>query len=79
MDRKNVFEISQQLETLSKTNSTIEILESIQNYILGILKTNPRNHTLIEHIKILENAKTQANLGIKPIKIFDDLCLKLIK
>ena len=30
-------------------------------------------------IKFIEDAKKQANLGIRPINIFDDLCLNLIK
>ena len=33
----------------------------------------------IEHIKVLEESKKQAKLGIRPANIFDDLCLKLIK
>lgn len=77
-ERKDVFDISQKLQDLSKDAPVIKILESIQNYILTILKSNPRNTSFIEHIRILEDAKKQAKLGIKPTNIFDDLCLKLI-
>lgn len=76
--RKEVFNISQKLQDLAKEVPVNTILESIQNYILAVLKTNPQNHELINHIKILENAKRQAKLGIRPMNIFDDICLKLI-
>lgn len=77
-DRKDVFDIAQKLTDLTKNYSVSEILDSIQNYILQVLKTNPKNTELIKHIAIIENSKRQAKLGIKPANIFDDLCLKLI-
>ena len=77
--RKDVFEISQNLQDLTKEFSTIKILESIQNYILHVLKTNYSKQLFIEHISIVEDAKKQAKLGIRSTNIFDDLCLKLIK
>lgn len=77
-ERKDAFDISQKLQDLTKEIPVLKILESIQNYILNILKSNPRNTRFIEHIRILEDAKRQARLGIKPVNIFDDLCLKLI-
>ena len=78
-DRKNVFDISQKLQDLSKEHSVILVLEAIQNYILSVLKTNPKQTEFIEHIETIENAIKQAKLGIKPASIFDDICLKLIK
>ena len=77
-DRKDVFDIAQKLTDLTKNYPVSEILDSIQNYILQVLKTNPKNTELIKHIAIIENSKRQAKLGIKPANIFDDLCLKLI-
>jgi hypothetical protein len=78
-ERKQVFDVSQNLQDLTKEYSTIEILEAIQNYILSALKTNNRQIQLIKDIETIETAKKQAILGIKPVSIFDDLCLKLIK
>ena len=78
-ERKNVFDISQSLQDLCKEHSVLNILNAIQNYVLATLKTNPNNTILINHIKFIEDAKKQANLGIRPINIFDDLCLNLIK
>ncbi|MBR2429982.1 hypothetical protein IKB17_00775 [bacterium] len=78
-ERKDVFDISQKLTDLTKDVPTLKILESIQNYILNILKTNPKNINFIEHISTVEKAKKQVELGIKPSNIFDELCLKLIK
>ena len=77
-EKKSVFDISQNLQDLLKDFSVLEILESIQNYILVTLKTNPKKTELIKHITVVENAKKQALLGIRTANIFDDLCLKLI-
>jgi DNA polymerase III delta prime subunit len=77
--RSDIFDISQKLQDAAKTSSLNQILDGIQNYILTILKENPKNIYLAEQIKILEDAKKQAQLGIKPANIFDELCLKLIK
>lgn len=77
-NRKDVFEIAQRLNDMTKDYSALQILESIQNYILALLKSNPRNTELIKHIEYVENAKHQAKLGIRPINIFDELCLRLI-
>ena len=77
-NRQDVFEISQKLNNLIKDHALTEILDSIQNYILSVLKSNPQNSELIKHIKLVEDAKSQSKLGIKPINIFDELCLKLI-
>ncbi len=79
LERKNIFDISQKLQDLTKEYNTIQILDAIQNYVYETLKNNPKQTQFIEHIKTLENAKTQAKLGIKPINIFDELCLNLIK
>ena len=77
-ERCDIFDISQSLQKLSEEYTVKKVLDAIQKYILVILKTNPHNSNLIEHIKIIENAKKQDMLGIKSINIFDDLCLKLI-
>ena len=78
-ERKEAFDISQKLQDLSKEVPVIKILESIQNYILNVLKSNPKQVEFIKHIEHLEEAKKQAKVGIRPVNIFDDLCLKLIK
>ena len=77
-ERKDVFDISQKLLDLTKKYSEDEILSEIQNYILAALKSNPRNKKFISDIKIVEDCKKQASLGIKTANIFDDMCLKLI-
>jgi len=77
-ERKNAFDISLKLQELTKNNSSEDILNAIQNYILTLLKLNPKQTELIKHIEIVEQCKKQAKLGIKPHNFFDDLCLKLI-
>ena len=78
-ERKTVFDVSQKLQDISKSSGVLSVLDAMQNYVLSILKANPKNSNFIEHIKILEDAKKQSKLGIKPANIFDDVCLKLIK
>ena len=78
LERKDIFDISQRLQDLTKDANIIEILDSIQSYISWVLKNNPIQTQLINHIKIIEDSKKQAKLGIRPQNIFDDLCLKLI-
>ncbi|MBR2386614.1 hypothetical protein IKA92_04895 [bacterium] len=78
-ERKDSFDVSQALLDLTKEYSVTKILDSIQNYILLTLKSNPNSIEFIKHIEIVENAKKQAKLGIRPLNIFDDLCLNLIK
>lgn len=78
-ERGNVFKISQELQDLTKQNSPETVLDCIQNYILYLLKLNPKHTEFIKHIEIVEEAKKQADLGIRPANLFDDLCLKLIK
>lgn len=78
-ERKDAFDISQSLQDLCKEHSFLNILNAIQNYVLATLRANPNNTILISHIKFIEDAIKQANLGIRPMNIFDDLCLKLIK
>ena len=69
-ERKDIFDISQKLQDLSKEIPVIKILESTQNYILNILKSNPSEYRFINDIKIVEECKKQAKLGIKPVNIF---------
>lgn len=78
-ERKDVFDISQKLQDLSKEIPTETILEEIQNYMLSLLKSNPQRTEIIKHIETVEEAKKQAKLNLKPVNIFDDLCLKIVK
>ena len=78
-ERKDVFDISQKLQDMTKETPIQTILDGIQNYMLQLLKSNPRETELIKHIEFVEEAKKQAKLGMRPINVFDDLCLKLIK
>ena len=77
-ERKDVFDISQKLQDMTKETPIQTILDGMQNYMLALLKSNPHEVQLIKHIDAVEDAKRQAKLGMRPINIFDDLCLKLI-
>ena len=77
-ERKDVFDISQKLQDMTKDTPIQTILDGMQNYMLALLKSNPHEVQLIKHIDAVEDAKRQAKLGMRPINIFDDLCLKLI-
>ncbi len=77
-ERKDVFDISQRLADLTKETSLISILEGIQNYMLALLKANPKEQIFLKHIKYVEEAINQSRLGMRPINILDELCLKVI-
>ena len=77
-ERKDIFDLSQKLTDLTKEHTVTEVLQSIQNYILTVLKANPKRREFIDHIRLTEESLEQARLGMKPINIFDNLCLKLI-
>lgn len=82
-ERKNVFDIAGNLTELSKNNTPLKILESIQNYILCLIKNNSDNKSfifkLISDLKEIETAKKQVQLNINTQNVFEDLCLKIIK
>lgn len=77
-ERKDIFDLSQKLTDLTKEHTVTEVLQSIQNYILTVLKSNPKSREFIDHIRLTEESLEQAKLGMKPINIFDNLCLKII-
>ena len=77
-ERKDIFDLSQKLTDLTKEHTVTEVLQSIQNYILTVLKSNPKRREFIDHIRLTEESLEQARLGMKPINIFDNLCLKII-
>lgn len=78
-ERKEAFDLSQKLTDLSQEHSVKEVLLNMQNYLLMLLKSNPKNTDFIKHIGYVENALKQADLGIRSINLFDDLLLKIIK
>ena len=78
LDRKDSFDISQNLQDLTKDIPAEKILEEIQNYMLTVLKSNPHRTEIISQIKYVEDAITQIKLGIKPLNVFDSLCLNIL-
>lgn len=78
-ERQDTFDIAQNLFELSKDTTPNKLLEEIQNYMLATLKSNPNNTMFIEHIKEVETAKKQIELGMNTQNVFENLCLKLIK
>jgi len=78
-ERKNTFDIAQNLVNKTKDIHAKKLLEEIQNYMLNILKANPQNINIINDIKLVERAKKQIEQGIQIQNVFEDLCLKIIK
>ena len=76
--RKDVFDIATKLGELTKENDSLDILNSIQNYILSLIKSNPYNNKFICDIKKVEEAKRQIALNMNSQNIFENLCLELI-
>jgi len=82
-ERQKVFDIASDLFDLSKNSTPLEVLESIQKYILCLIKNNNENkqivYKLIDDVREIETAKKQIQLNINPQNVFEDLCLKIIK
>jgi len=78
--RSEAFNISEKLCNLQEKDlSSYKLLEQIQNYMLAILKQNPKNSFLVEDIKSVEASKKEIYKGMKPDIVFDELCLKIIR
>lgn len=76
--RSDAFKISQKLVDLSSEIPVNKILEQMQNYVLTVLKSNPRSQSFVEDVRAIEKAKTEFNIGMRPDIVFDELCLTLI-
>lgn len=77
--RADAFNVSEQLSKLSDEATPQKVLEQLQNYILTILKQNPKNTFFIDDMKSIEQAKKEIALGMKKDVVFDELCLKIIR
>ena len=77
--RAKAFDISVQLCELADEYSPYLILEEMQNYMLKVLKTNPKNRFLSDDIKSVEVSKKEIVQGMKNDIVFDELCLKIIR
>lgn len=77
--RADAFNVSEQLSKLSDEATPQKVLEQLQNYILIILKQNPKDTFFIDDMKSIEQAKKEIALGMKKDVVFDELCLKIIR
>ncbi len=77
--RADAFNVSEQLSKLSNEATPQKVLEQLQNYILTILKQNPKDTFFIDDMKSIEQAKKEIALGMKKDVVFDELCLKIIR
>ncbi len=78
-ERKDVFDVSERLQDLATETSADSVLTGIQNYMLQLLKSNPKSTEIIGHIEAAERAKSMIKEGMKPANVFDDLCLNIIQ
>jgi len=77
--RADAFNTAEELQNLSQKYSDLDIINSIQNYILFCLKSNPNDRTYLKDLEVTEDAKNQLRLGINSASIYENICLKLIK
>ena len=77
--RADAFNVSEQLSKLSDEATPQKVLGQLQNYILTILKQNPKDTFFIDDMKSIEQAKKEIALGMKKDVVFDELCLKIIR
>lgn len=77
--RKDAFDIATSLNDLAKDNEPNEILNNMQNYMVALLRSNPKNNRFVEDLKKVETAKRQIDLNMNVQNVFENLCLELIK
>ena len=82
-ERGEVFNIANDLFQLTKENEPIEVLESLQHYMLCLMKNNTEDknitNRLINDLKQVETAKKEVKLGMNVQNVLEDMCLKIIK
>lgn len=82
-ERGEVFNIANDLFQLTKEHEPIEVLESIQHYMLCLMKNNTEDknltNRLINDLKQVETAKKEVKLGMNVQNVLEDMCLKIIK
>jgi len=80
-ERKDSFDLAQNLFALSKETDSIILLDEIQNYMLVLLKSNLGNKQIetkiLRDIKSVEVAKKQITVRMNPLLVFEDMCLNL--
>ena len=76
--RKDAFDVANKLQELTKDNDSLDVISAIQNYMLGLLKSNPSNNKLICDIRKVEDAKRQLKLNMNSQNVFENLCLEII-
>lgn len=83
MERKESFELAQQLFMLSKEQGCEKVLDKIQNFMFALLKSNLENNfiknKLISDIKFIEFAKKQIQNHINPQLALENMCLNFTK
>lgn len=78
--RGKAFNVSENFcKMVTEEKSAYKLLEQLQNYMLAILKANPKSVFLIDDLQSVEHSKKEINKGMKPEIVFDELCLKLIR
>jgi len=80
-ERKDSFDLAQNVFALSKETDSVALLDEIQNYMLALVKSNLGNKSIetkiLRDIKSVEAAKKQINVRMNPLLVFEDLCLNL--
>lgn len=79
IERGKAFDVAENLLKLADENDGMTVLEQMQNYMLNVLKSNPKKQFLIDDMNHVELAKKEYNLDMRLDTIFDELCLKLIR
>lgn len=79
IERKESFDLAQNLFLLVKEQGIESILDEIQNYFLDLLKLNLENNIIkskiLKDIKHVELAKKQVENHINPQLVLEDMCL----
>ena len=81
IERKNVFDLAQDLFTLSKEHGIEKILDEFQNFLYMLLQANLKNKDLkikiLNDLKIIEDTLKMINNHINPQLALEDMFLNL--
>ena len=82
IERSQVLDFSEKMISLTVENEPLKILTQMQNYLGAILSgssvSRAKQYEIINHLKMIEEAKKQLGVNMNPQTVFENLAFKLV-
>ena len=82
IERSQVLDFSEKMISLTAENEPLKILTQMQNYLGAILSggsvSRAKQYEIINHLKMIEEAKKQLGVNMNPQTVFENLAFKLV-